>query len=50
MGISLGNLGNVYESKGDFKQAEALWQEALSKLHPDSPEYQKVWGWLQEGD
>jgi tetratricopeptide (TPR) repeat protein len=47
-GQTLMNMGGLYEKKGDMQKAIALLQEALTKLHPDSPEYKKVEDWLQQ--
>ncbi|NJR66255.1 MAG: tetratricopeptide repeat protein [Leptolyngbyaceae cyanobacterium CRU_2_3] len=46
-GQSLNNLGVVYELQKHLDQATALWQEALTKLHPDSPEHATVTQRLQ---
>jgi hypothetical protein len=43
------NMGVLYEKRSDREKACALWQEALSKLHPASPEYRWVQEWLKEG-
>lgn len=45
-GQTLANLGLLYKKRGNLKQAISLWQEALTKLHPDSPEIQAVRQWL----
>ncbi len=41
-GRVLANIGLLYEEQGQKEKAVALWQEALEKLHPDSPEYRQV--------
>lgn len=40
--------GILYEQQGQKEKAVALWREALAKLHPPSPEYREVQGWLEE--
>jgi tetratricopeptide (TPR) repeat protein len=45
-GVTLMNMGLLYERQGQKEKAVALWREALEKLHPDSPEYRTVKGWL----
>lgn len=47
-GQILANLGLLYVKQGKTKQAIGRWQGALTKLHPDSPDTQKVRGWLQK--
>ncbi|MEM7132447.1 MAG: tetratricopeptide repeat protein [Chloroflexota bacterium] len=39
VGDALHELGNVYRQLGDQAKAQALWQSALTKLPPESPEY-----------
>jgi len=46
-GKTLMNMGLLYEQQGQQEQAVALWREALTKLHPDSPEYREVQEWLE---
>ncbi|HEY9631013.1 MAG TPA: tetratricopeptide repeat protein [Coleofasciculaceae cyanobacterium] len=46
-GQSLANLGIVYKLQKHLDQAIPLWREALTKLHPDSPEHATVAQWLQ---
>ncbi len=46
-GQTLANMGLLYEQQGQKQKAVALWREALTKLHPASPEYRKVAGWLE---
>ena len=41
-GQTLNNLGVLYERQGDTERAATLYAEALSKLHPDSPEYRRL--------
>ena len=41
-GQTLNNLGVVYQAQGDETKAQAYFMEALSKLHPDSPEYRNL--------
>ena len=41
-GMTLVNLGLLYKNKGKVKKAMEHWQNALTKLHPDSPKTQKV--------
>lgn len=50
IGKTYNNLGLVYSRQGDAERAETLWREALTRLHPDSPEYQELQERLQEGD
>jgi len=47
-GQTLTNLGLLYFNREQVERAVALWREALGKLHPDSPDYAKVVGWLKE--
>ncbi len=46
-GRTLGNLGVIYKAIDEIEKAKAFWQEALIKLHPESPEYQLVQERLQ---
>jgi len=46
-GISLMNLGLVCELQKHPDQAMDFWREALTKIHPDSPEYATLTQWLQ---
>ena len=46
-GQTLANLGKVHERQKHLDQAISLWREALTKLHPDSPDYATVIQWLQ---
>jgi len=46
-GQSLANLGMVHKLQKHLDQAIPLWREALTKLHPDSPEHATVTQWLQ---
>jgi tetratricopeptide (TPR) repeat protein len=46
-GQSLANLGIVYKQQKQLEQAKVTWREALTKLHPDSPEHATVTQWLQ---
>ncbi|MGC9083544.1 MAG: tetratricopeptide repeat protein, partial [Anaerolineae bacterium] len=48
-GQTLANMGVLYKRQGDLEKARALWREALSKLHPASPDYRTVKGWLEGG-
>ncbi|MGK7877316.1 MAG: tetratricopeptide repeat protein [Xenococcaceae cyanobacterium] len=41
-GITLANLGLLYAQQNQVETAISLWQDALTKLHPDSPEFQQV--------
>ncbi len=45
-GTTLANLGLLYKNRHQPDQAKAHWQEALTKLNPSSPEFQKVQQWL----
>jgi tetratricopeptide (TPR) repeat protein len=42
------NLGVLNNKRQQPQQARVFWQEALTKLHPDSPEFQTVSGWLEQ--
>jgi tetratricopeptide (TPR) repeat protein len=46
-GLSLANLGVLYRLQKHLDRAIPLWRKALTKLHPDSPEYATVTQWLQ---
>jgi len=45
-GRALMNIGLLYLEQNQSEVAVTHWREALSKLHPDSPEYRKVATWL----
>ena len=45
-GTTLANMDLLYKQQGRKEKAVALWQEALAKLHPDSPEHRRVAGWV----
>jgi tetratricopeptide (TPR) repeat protein len=45
-GFSLANLGQIYKRRNQIEQARSLWREALTYLHPSSPEFQAVQQWL----
>ena len=47
-GLALANLGLVYEKRNQPSEAKTLWQQALTKLHPDSPDFQTVQQWIEE--
>ena len=47
-GKTLKNLGLFHFQQGKVEKAMEHWQNALTKLHPDSPETQTVREWLQE--
>lgn len=47
-GITLRGLGLLREAQGRKDDAVAMWRESLTKLHPDSPEYEDVAERLQE--
>lgn len=46
-GLTLQKMGILYERQGKMEKTVALWREALTKLHPDSPEHKQVAEWLQ---
>jgi tetratricopeptide (TPR) repeat protein len=46
-GISLATLGDLYEEMKQVGKAIETWQDALTKLHPDSPHFRAVTEWLQ---
>jgi len=41
-GLTLANLGVLYKNRHQPDQAKTHWQEALTKLNPNSPDFQKV--------
>ncbi len=41
-GVTLGNLGSLYRQQGRWDEASDVWQDALVKMHPDSPEYRQL--------
>jgi tetratricopeptide (TPR) repeat protein len=45
-GQTLANLGMLYKNHQDRDRAKALWQAALTKLHPSSPVCSTVQQWL----
>ncbi|MEP0873575.1 tetratricopeptide repeat protein [Trichocoleus desertorum AS-A10] len=45
-GRSLMNLGTLQQKQGRLIQASEYWQDALTKLHPDSPEYRQLYTML----
>jgi tetratricopeptide (TPR) repeat protein len=47
VGQTLGNLGLIHDRRNQPEQARTLWQEALTYLHPSSPEFQTVQQWLE---
>jgi tetratricopeptide (TPR) repeat protein len=47
VGQTLANLGQVYKRFNQVEQARTLWREALTYLHPSSPEFQTVQQWLE---
>ncbi len=46
VGQTLTNLGLVHDQRNQIEQAKSLWREALTYLHPSSPEFQTVQQWL----
>ena len=46
IGSSLANLGIIHYRCDQLEQAQTIWQEALTYLHPSSPEFQQVQQWL----
>ena len=46
-GMTLYNLGVIFERQDQQQQAIALWLEAITKLHPDSPEFKLAIRWLR---
>jgi tetratricopeptide (TPR) repeat protein len=49
-GQTLANLGRLYEKRNQPNQSKTLWQQALTKLNPDSPDFQAVQQWIEELD
>ncbi len=47
VGITLKNLGRIHARRNQPEQARTLWQEALTYIHPSSPEFQTVKQWLE---
>jgi tetratricopeptide (TPR) repeat protein len=47
-GLTLRNVGVLREKQGHKEAAVTVWQEALQKLHPDSPEHEDVAKRLQQ--
>ncbi|MCU0565244.1 MAG: tetratricopeptide repeat protein [Oculatellaceae cyanobacterium Prado106] len=45
-GQTLGNLGMLQKQQKNLDRAKEIWGEALTKLHPDSPEHATVTQWL----
>ncbi|MGB3767492.1 MAG: NB-ARC domain-containing protein [Phormidesmis sp.] len=41
-GLTLENLGNLHQARIQPLKANEYWQEALTKLHPDSPEAKRL--------
>ena len=46
-GTALLTLGDLYRALGKQARAAALWQAALEKLPPDSPDYTEAAGRLE---
>ena len=47
--IALGNLGNVYQTRGELDKAEAAWQKSLSLFQEmGHPNAKKVQQWLDK--
>lgn len=46
-GINLMNLGVVHHRRNQIERATTLLREALTYLHPSSPEFQAVQQWLE---
>ena len=46
-GQTLKNLGNLYQDRQQSIKANEYWQEALTKLHPDSPDARSLTHRLQ---
>ncbi len=40
--ITRKNLGLLHDRRNEIEQAQTFWQEALTYLHPSSPEFQTV--------
>jgi tetratricopeptide (TPR) repeat protein len=49
-GCVLGSLGIIYNFQGNREKAKHLWQNALRKFHPNSPEFNTVTEWLQAAE
>ena len=47
-GQTLANMGVLYDQLGQMERAVALWNEAMAKLHPESPEYERVRRWVED--
>ena len=47
-GHTLVNAGVLYKQLGQMERAINLWNEALGKLNPESPEHEKVRGWVED--
>jgi tetratricopeptide (TPR) repeat protein len=47
VGQTFANLGLLYTRCNQIEQARTLWQEALTYLHPSSPEFKTVQQWLE---
>jgi hypothetical protein len=47
-GRSLMRLGRLHDRQGHQEEAHRFWREALTRLHPDSPEYRQVSSWLSD--
>jgi tetratricopeptide (TPR) repeat protein len=45
-GQILNNLGILHERQGLPEEARRFWREALTRLHPDSPEYRQLAAFL----
>jgi tetratricopeptide (TPR) repeat protein len=46
-GLSLLSIGALFANQNDLKRATLIWQEALTKVLPESPEYQTLTEWLE---
>jgi tetratricopeptide (TPR) repeat protein len=46
-GENLANLGKLYELQDQQDRAIQLWQEALTKIPRDTPDYESVTEWLE---
>jgi tetratricopeptide (TPR) repeat protein len=46
VGLTLANLGQVHKRRNQIEQAKSFWREALTHLHPSSPEFSTVQQWL----
>ncbi len=49
-GQTLANMGILYAQQSNQEKATALWQEALTKLSPNSPKSKRVAEWLRSID